>query len=122
MDAESKKGRLTQAIQTLTGISYKLAKGDFKGAEKYTGYLEVIFTQVGMSDLAQEAINLKKSLIQGNYGEARNLISALSEKVNVRLSEVTPHLHLAREIKCLHCNADILKDSKFCSQCGKALS
>ena len=122
MDAETKKERLMQAIQTLTGISYKLAKGDFKGAEKYTGHLEVIFTQIEMTDLAEEAINLKRTLIQGNYGEARKLISALQEKVNAKLSKVTPHLHLAREIKCPHCNADILKDSKFCSQCGKPLA
>ena len=61
-------------------------------------------------------------LREGKRKEGDKILESLSRKINAMLEEETPHLHFAKEKKCPHCHANILANSKFCSQCGKALA
>ena len=122
MDVQLIQGRLTQAKQIFIYINFKLAKGDFDAAINMAEKLVPIFTQIGMADLIEEAHKLIGLLQQQDLAAATKFIAEFNGKIDAKLSEATPHLHLAREIKCPHCHANILRDSKFCSECGKSLS
>ncbi|MBI3027112.1 zinc ribbon domain-containing protein [Candidatus Woesearchaeota archaeon] len=113
---------LIQASQLVTGILYKLAKSDIKGAVKNARQLVTVLSNLALDDMAMQAQQFAELLTQGKRNEADTILKSLSEKINAKLEEETPHLHIAKEKKCPHCHADILVNSKFCSQCGKALT
>ena len=121
MDAKLMLARLKQAQQICTYINMKVAKGDFAAAAHMARNFIVILTQVGMPDLLREAEAIINQLNQGDAQVTTN-VAKFSQTLEVKIAEQTPRVHLANEVKCPHCHADILEGSKFCGQCGKQLT